>query len=121
MTLSNAILNRKCFLRKDRDILNEVWEIITECPITRAGEGLITNLADMGVGATSIAKSQGGGGIKITPFETRAGSLAALLFCHTVILSLSHSVCLPSAMYVYLHVCLTDFLPSCGHSEQLLF
>ena len=72
MTLSNAILNRKCFLRKDRDILNAVWEIITECPITRAGEGLITNLPDMGVGvrggvgwgekkATSIAKSQGGG------------------------------------------------------------
>ena len=50
MTLSNAILNRKCFLRKDRDILNAVWEIITECPITRAGEGLITNLPDMGVG-----------------------------------------------------------------------
>ena len=53
--------------------------------------------------------------------KTRAGSLAALLFCHTVILSFCLSVTLSAWRTVYLPVCLTDFLTSCWHSEQLLF
>ena len=59
--------------------------------------------------------------------KTRAGSLAALLFCHTVILAIlpflsyCHSVCLALCLYSCLSVCLTDFLTSCWHSEQLLF
>ena len=94
MTLSNAILNRKCFLRKDRDILNAVWEIITECPITRAGEGEREKERKR---PHLLQNHKGGGrGINITPFETRAGSLPALLFCHTVILSL----CTPGALSV---------------------
>ena len=56
----------------------------------------------------------------LTYTATRAGSLAALLFCHTVILPLSHYG-LSAWRTVYLPVCLTDFLTSCGHSEQLLF
>ena len=43
-------------------------------------------------------------------FKTRVGSLAALLFCRTVILSLCHSVCLPGAMYIFLSDCLSDIL-----------
>ena len=50
---------------------------------------------------------------------TRAGSLAALLFCHavilpychsvclTIILSVSYSVCQPGALSIFLSVCLT--------------
>ena len=37
--------------------------------------------------------------------KTRAGSLAALLFCHTVILSLCHSVCLAHCI----SSCLSDW------------
>ena len=42
---------------------------------------------------------------------------AILPYGHNVILSLCHS----AWRTVYLPVCLTDFLPSCWHSEQLLF
>ena len=39
--------------------------------------------------------------------KTRAGSLAALLFCHTVIMSFCLSVTLSALRTVYLPVCLT--------------
>ena len=44
--------------------------------------------------------------------KTRAGSLAALLFCHTVIRSFWHSsLCLPGALHIVLSVWLTFWHP----------